>query len=252
MAFSRAAAIRACFRGARPTAARPQIFRQIARRGYASGGHDSAKAGGDAIWAAGAIAVTVPTCWYLLSNAPDTSHGHGDHGDDHGKSHGKKEESEEPKDEPEEESEGKSEESGEDDKDSEKSEDSDSGDEDKAADTPDTSEDEGEADTKEDGKTKKSVPDAKGGSKKRIESDKGEKQGDLGKEGGNGEPKDKPSASKEPLGEGSQSSKQEGLSNTDTKHSTDISSNPDKSKKSEGSPDTAKSKGTVDPKRPQV
>lgn len=50
----------------------------------------------------------------------------------------------------------------------------------------------------------------------------------------------------------SQSSKQEGLSNTDTKHSTDITNNPDKSSKGEGAPETAKLKGTVDPKRPQV
>ena len=45
----------------------------------------------------------------------------------------------------------------------------------------------------------------------------------------------------------SQSGKQEGLSNTDTKHSTDITSDPDKSKKDDGSPETAKMKGTVDP-----
>lgn len=48
------------------------------------------------------------------------------------------------------------------------------------------------------------------------------------------------------------SGKQEGLSNTDTKHSTDISNNPNKSKKSEGGPDTAKVKGTVDPNRKAV
>ena len=47
-----------------------------------------------------------------------------------------------------------------------------------------------------------------------------------------------------------QSGKQEGLSNTDTKHSTDIANDPDKSKKGEGAPETAKSKGTVDPTRP--
>lgn len=50
MAFSRASVVRSCFRAARPTAARPQLFRQIARRGYASGGHESAKASGDAPW----------------------------------------------------------------------------------------------------------------------------------------------------------------------------------------------------------
>ena len=49
-----------------------------------------------------------------------------------------------------------------------------------------------------------------------------------------------------------QSGKQEGLSNTDTKHSTNIADDPEKSKKGEGAPETAKSKGTVDPGRPQV
>ena len=48
------------------------------------------------------------------------------------------------------------------------------------------------------------------------------------------------------------SGKQEGLSNTDTKHSTKLEEDPDKSKKGEGTPETAKSKGTVDPNRPQV
>ena len=49
-----------------------------------------------------------------------------------------------------------------------------------------------------------------------------------------------------------QSGKQEGLANTDTKHSTNITDNPGKSTKGEGTPETAKSKGTVDPQRPQV
>jgi hypothetical protein len=75
--------------------------------------------------AASAVAVTIPSCWYLLANRPDTSsHGdHGDHGDAHGKSHGK--EHKESKDEPEE----KTEEAEE--KDSQKSESSDSEDDSK-------------------------------------------------------------------------------------------------------------------------
>ena len=48
------------------------------------------------------------------------------------------------------------------------------------------------------------------------------------------------------------SGKQEGLSNTDTKHSTDIAASPDSALKGEGQPETAKVKGTVDPGRPQV
>lgn len=49
----------------------------------------------------------------------------------------------------------------------------------------------------------------------------------------------------------SQSGKQEGLSNTDTKHSTDLSARGDTSMKAEG-PETAKAKGTIDPSRPQT
>lgn len=50
--------------------------------------------------------------------------------------------------------------------------------------------------------------------------------------------------------EGSQntiSGKQAGLTNTDTKHSTDIAGNEEKSSKRDGSPETAKAKGTIDP-----
>jgi len=202
MAFSRAAAIRSCFRGARPTSARPQLFRQVVRRGYASGGHESAKAGGDAVWAAGAVAVTAPTVWYLLQNAPEAPHGHGDHGDSHGKSHGE-EAKEESKDEPEKKSEEEPEAS-----DEEKSEDSDSEGEAKEADTPDTSDDEGGEDAKKDGNTVKS----------------------------DGEPDDKASASKPAEG----------------KSTTEIANKSDKSTKGEGTPETSKSKGAVDPNRPQV
>jgi hypothetical protein len=48
------------------------------------------------------------------------------------------------------------------------------------------------------------------------------------------------------------SGKQEGISNTDTKHSTDLVSDSEKSKKGEGGPETAKSKGTISPNRPMV
>ncbi|KAL6721719.1 hypothetical protein ACLMJK_000824 [Lecanora helva] len=103
----------------------------------------------------------------------------------------------------------------------------------------------------EQGDTRKHIPDAKGGSKKRIESAYAIKLGESQ------EPQQDPSnedlgAAAKPVGNKStQSGKQEGLSNTDTKHSTDIVSNPDKSTKPTGAPETAKEKGTVDPRRPQ-
>lgn len=136
------------------------------------------------IGAAGAVAVTVPTCWYLLSNGPDTSHGHGGHDDGHGESQEESEPEQESKDEAEDKSEEKAEESA-DDKESDKSEDSD---DEKAADTPDTSDDEGES---KDGNTVKRIPDAKGGFKKRLESENAITQGEGPTKGGEGEPTDK-------------------------------------------------------------
>ena len=94
----------------------------------------------------------------------------------------------------------------------------------------------------EQGDTRKHIPDAKGGSKKRIESDYGKRQGVSQDEEGD--------ASKGAANV--HSGAQEGLSNTDTKHSTDMDNNPDKSKKGEGFVETAKMKGPVDPSRPQV
>jgi hypothetical protein len=173
MVFSRASAIRGALRAVRPSktsVGRAQQWRQIGRRGYASHGHDAKKASSDLPWfvpiivtqfhflygnsvtnylvrLVGAVAVTVPSCWYLLQNGPNTSHGHGDHGDEHGKEHGNAHGEEHDKEESKKESESS------DDKSSEKGEDSDSGDESKGADTPDTSDDEGDKDEKE-GKSK--------------------------------------------------------------------------------------------------
>jgi len=42
------------------------------------------------------------------------------------------------------------------------------------------------------------------------------------------------------------------LSSTPTRHSTDIHNDPEKSKKGEGNPETAKVMGTVDVNRPQA
>lgn len=130
----------------------------------------------DVIRAATSVAITAPTLWYLLKNGPYTSHGHEDHGDAHGTKH----EEEESKDEDSEEKSEAKLDDGEDkadDKESEKSEESESDSEDNGADTPDTSDDEGEA-TPDAKNTRKSIPDAKGGSKARLESNKSIKQGE--------------------------------------------------------------------------
>lgn len=146
----------------------------------------------DVIRAAGAIAITVPSCWFILSNSPDTSHGHGGHGghdDSHGKEH-EEEAKEESADDAE--TEEKPDEGAEKEDDSDKSEDSDSGDE-KEADTPETSDNESEkSEAKDAGKnTKTHIPDAKGGAKNRLESKAAIKAGELKDDGNADGPSDK-------------------------------------------------------------
>ncbi|KAL9128159.1 MAG: hypothetical protein Q9217_003102 [Psora testacea] len=104
--------------------------------------------------------------------------------------------------------------------------------------------------TKEDDQndTRMRIPDAKGGYKKRINSHYGRRQGVAQDEEQDPENEDLAAGSKPPGDFDKQSGKQEGLSNTDTKHSTDIANDPEKSTKSNGMPETAKSKGTVDPR----
>ncbi|KAK0326152.1 hypothetical protein LTS16_004081 [Friedmanniomyces endolithicus] len=103
------------------------------------------------------------------------------------------------------------------------------------------------------GETRKREPDSKGGFKKRIDSglqkDIGGTDQQVDEDGS--DKYDQAAQSKAPLqGDAGQiSSKQFGLSNTPTRHSTQIDQNPESSKKAEGV-DTAKAMGTVDPQRP--
>ncbi|KAL8960447.1 MAG: hypothetical protein Q9193_002847 [Seirophora villosa] len=108
---------------------------------------------------------------------------------------------------------------------------------------------EGEGGRQEQGDVRKHIPDAKGGAKKRIDSDYAKPLGKPAEE--DDESNNRAAAAGTPSNSSS-ASKQEGLSNTDTKHSTDIDNNPDKSKKGEGFVETAKIKGPVDPSRPQA
>ncbi|KAL8930690.1 MAG: hypothetical protein Q9208_000561 [Pyrenodesmia sp. 3 TL-2023] len=107
----------------------------------------------------------------------------------------------------------------------------------------------GEGGRPEQGDVRKHIPDAKGGAKKRISSEYGKRQGSPveGDEGSTNRRFAAYTPSDEDV-----ASKQEGISNTDTKHSFDLSSDPEKSKKGEGFVETAKVKGPVDPSRPQV
>ena len=102
------------------------------------------------------------------------------------------------------------------------------------------------------GQNRMLIADAKGGTKRRIESEKGISLGradgvaESGKSVGDVKDGSKSAAA------GQTSKQQKGVSNTDTKHSVDVMADPGKSKKSEGVPETAKIQGTVDPSRKQV
>lgn len=103
------------------------------------------------------------------------------------------------------------------------------------------------------GDTRKREPDSKGAFKKRIDSGYGK---DLGQGGPiDDESEQLESASSKTPKKGNSadiSSKQLGMSNTPTRHSTQIDQDPEKSKKGEGTPETAKSMGTVSVDRPAV
>ncbi|KAI9892874.1 MAG: hypothetical protein M1814_001033 [Vezdaea aestivalis] len=163
--------------------------------------------------AIGAVVFTVASCGYLLANDPtgkDKS-GHG-HGDESHEEHEeKKEESKEEKDGEEEVEDG----------------------------------DEG-AKSEISGEGKESEPSSKsGGEKKESESSSGSDGKDSIPEGDKAN-----TGTREAGGLNTQSGKQEGLSNADTKHSTQPHEDPGKSKKGEGVTETAKLKGTVSRDRP--
>ncbi|GAB7351137.1 hypothetical protein MBLNU459_g1594t1 [Dothideomycetes sp. NU459] len=254
--------------------------RALLRRGYASHGSHGSAPSSDLPWLVSAIAVTIPSCWYLW---PEASHGeaHGAHG-----AHAEHAEHAEAKDEPEEEQPAEEEEAPKeeeeeskdepkeeaadekkDDEPKEESKDDESKDEskDEPKETKPDSEDkptpENKGDTKdvqfkgpttEGDDERKREPDSKGAFKKRIDSGAGKElgAGDAKREDGS----ESAATAKEPQKgkQGEITSKQFGLSTTATKHSTDIGNDPEKSKKGEGTPETAKAMGTVDVNRPQV
>ncbi|KAI9803212.1 MAG: hypothetical protein M1825_002003 [Sarcosagium campestre] len=244
--------------------ARSNLPKRIGTRGYSSGGHETKKGflSGDLPWLIGSLAVTVPVSAYLLSQTPAREHGHAHHSEEHSED---KEDGEDGKaDEQDGEggdsnSEEKEEDSeGDNDSEDDNAEGDDSSEE--GQDTPDSSDSESEGKQKTSGvnfkgHTKdgppehnvKRYPDAKGGNKKRLESTYGKQQGVIDDDEENED--DKPATSKPPV-RGSTSGKQEGVSNTDTKHSLDIEKDTGIGIKPEG-PDTAKAKGTIDPNRPQ-
>lgn len=223
----------------------------------------------------GAVAVTVPAAWYLW---PSPSHAdHGDHGshEKHDDSHAEKEdaaqeeEKEDDQSQPEEkneESDGSDEKSSDDDKDSD---DDKSKDEDEPKEQSESKGDSDDVNFK--GKTKqgkddnrKVEDDSKGAQKKRIDSGLGRDLGDESEAKGvsvclfliqfllfTNQSQAATAKSSQKGKDGDIGGKQHGLSNTPTRHSASDDKMKELSSKGEGTPDTAKSMGTVDPQRPQ-
>ncbi|MCJ1423639.1 hypothetical protein MMC29_001523 [Sticta canariensis] len=216
---------------------RTRSWQQVHRRAYASGGdHGQFKAGSDLPWAITSTVVTAPCIWYLWPESKKKdAHGHG-----HDEHKGHEEDGEASSDEGGEHS-LEDEEAGEDstpkqeEKEAEKSESE--GEEEQQPDTPETSDDDAGDDPHE----------MEGGG-----NGDGPAQDDDATVQEPDNVQDKPLASKPAGGQGTQSGKQEGLDNADTKHSPGIATGPEKSHKPEGSLETAKLKGTVDPSRPQA
>ena len=102
------------------------------------------------------------------------------------------------------------------------------------------SEEKPEAKTEEKSESK---PESKSEDKDEDKEDSSEKSPDV---------TDKPDPDKDPKSTNEMSGKQEGLSNSDTKHTNQIDKEPGKSKKGEGVAESAKVKGTVSTDRPPV
>jgi len=269
MSFTRARALRsvqsALSKGApRVSAPRAQL---VAKRS-ASGGHGGhAPPGSDLPWLISALVVTPVSCWYLWPETKtDSHHGHGHddhaaHDDAHEKEEAEEkdeqpaEEVAEKDDEPaseaaEEKSEEKTEEKSEDESEdkSESSDDAAGDDEEEIAGDNKrgtTGKNKIRADSEGASVTRKVEPGSKGTNKIRLDSG-------LGKNLGEGINSDTAYNNSEGTENKSTiTGKQAGLSNTDTRHSTQ----PDApgsgiSTKGNGSPETAKQKGTVDPNAP--
>ncbi|KAL9029876.1 MAG: hypothetical protein Q9196_001936 [Gyalolechia fulgens] len=273
-------------RGVRATT-RTRSWQQIQRRTYAaSEGHGSThKSSSDLPWAIGSAIVTVPSVVYLLQSSPDKHHDHGHHEGKHEEHEG----GDADKDQPEGEADDGKLGSGTETQEGEASEGtSDNGsttsgsgeqprpdhtvydagqgpsgssrDEDVEYDEDDEDsihEVDGGEDVEgvrfkgatrgtkkgERGDTRLHVPDAKGGAKRRIQSHYAKPKGAASDDDDRETSKGASNVRSETQG---------GISNADTKHSTDLDTNPAKSKKGEGFVETAKTIGPVDPARPQV
>ncbi|KAK5136950.1 hypothetical protein LTR08_001457 [Meristemomyces frigidus] len=299
---------------ATPRASAPVRTQLAVGRRYASeGGHGHAEPTSDIPWLIGAIAVTIPTCWFLWPSSSHADSGHHGGHEEHAESHeeGEAAEAEDDKPEPQEEPETKDESEMKDEsaqdttQEHEEAKESEetakpsgtmgesqpastdankvSGKDEEAVpkETPDRGGDTDDAKFKgqmkpgSDGNTdtRKREPDSKGAYKKRIDSGLGKDLGEgdaYDEENGDGpktesvsasrhviqlriDTNSKQSATSKPAQKGKAgeiSSKQFGISSTPTRHSTQLDEDPEKSKKGEGTPETAKAMGTVSVDRP--
>ncbi|KAK5167483.1 uncharacterized protein LTR77_007182 [Saxophila tyrrhenica] len=274
-------------RPAVPRASVQSRTKQVVQRRYASGGGAHGEESSDVPWAIGAVVVTVPACWYLWPESGHADH-HGAHGGEHEEhaeeggeeEEGKQEEGgEEQQDGGEEKQEDAGEEKsegGEEKQDSSESK-GDSSDSKEDADGPKVAENpdakspaggEQSADTPPTeeqetspggggGKEDETVVERKSNERKiKKKPDSGQEIGKTEqsfKENPQGGPSmENPATAKEPEKgkSGEITGKQFGLSTGPTKHSLPIDSDASKSKKGEGTPETAKAQGTVDPNRP--
>ncbi|CAD0028210.1 unnamed protein product [Aureobasidium pullulans] len=263
--------------------------RTVARRGYASG-HGHSAPSSDVPWILGSAGITIPGAWYLWPDSSNgDAHGPGDaHAkqvEEHPEIEQPEEEEEKSEDKSEEQPQEESKEESKDDesKDDEPKEESKGGalkdgkgeatqeqpqsgkepaeGESKSkrttdgANMPENKGDvegvsfkgptsEGDSDNKMPDERKRE-PDGKGAFKKRIDSGYGKNLGE-----GPTHRSDGSTSTETPDDQGDIQKKQAGLSTTNTRHSTDITKDPEMSKKGEGSPDTAKSSGTISVNRP--
>lgn len=82
MATTRIRFMQSCIRNNGRIFARTCLFRHpTARREYTTVKSKTSKAFEEAIWAAGSVAVTIPSCWFLLSSREDHQSHHKNHND---------------------------------------------------------------------------------------------------------------------------------------------------------------------------
>ncbi|KAF3031773.1 hypothetical protein E8E12_002178 [Didymella heteroderae] len=259
MSFIRSTALRASSvaRAARPAVRAAQPLRQnIQRRTYASGhGHSEAKSS-DVPWMAAAVAGTVGGLYVVFSQ--DFGHGGHDDHDEHVEKANNKELQEKANEEApalqkekfnsKQTAKQEAEENDATDVNAPKIEKKDANEEDMSKDA-DEKNDGGPTDySKHSESPEKAAEDKKKEHKEAKASSSQEKTDDEAE--ASPDKSDKPSPRKEPKSFNEMSGKQQGMSNDDTHHSSQISEQDEKSKKGEGVAETAKLKGTVSTDRP--